>query len=441
MKFQTILLAFFGVMAVVGLVAFSKSPAKKSDSAIADAQGNVEIWGQFQSSTGLAKMLNDFNNQYKDNFTISYQYHDPKTFDREIVEALASGKGPDVLLLPDDLILRHSDKIDMIPYVSVPPGVFSANYIQAAEIYMRDGGLVALPFAIDPIVMYWNRDIFTNASITQPPQFWDEFPTLTPRLTKRNLKTTDITQSAIAFGEYENVDHAKDILAMLFLQVGNPLVKIIQGGKPVATVVDTSDGSRFIPDQDVMFALRFFMDFSNPVKNIFTWNRAKSDSQNEFINGNLAIHLDFASAYNLIAKKNPHLNFAVAQVPQPRGTKAEVTFARVHGLAVLKSSRNKKTAFIAVQRLLVDQNSAKDFASAYDLPPVRRDLLANKPSDAALAVFYDAAIRSRTWLDPKPEATDKAFKDMVESISSGREDVSTAVTQLHTELTSALAPY
>lgn len=441
MKFQTILLAFFGVMAVVGLIAFSKSDTKsKGDPVLAGAQGNVEIWGQFPDSAGLAKVLSEFNVQFEGNFTISYQYHDPKTFDRDIVEALASGRGPDVLLLPDDLILRHSDKIDMIPYVSVPPAVFSANYIQAAEIYMREGGLVALPFAIDPIVMYWNRDIFTNASVTLIPQYWDEFTALTPKLTKKNIKTADITQSAIAFGEYENIDHAKDILAMLFLQVGNPIVKI-QVGKPVATVVSTSDGSKFVPDQDVIFALRFFMDFSNPVKNIFTWNRAKSSSQNEFINGNLAILLDYSSAYNAIAKKNPHLNFAVAQVPQPRGTKAEVTFGRVHGLAVLKSSRNKQTAFIAVQRLLIDQNAAKDFAAAYDLPPVRRDLLAIKPTDAALSVFYDAAIRSRTWLDPKPEVTDKAFKDMVESISSGRLDVSKSVATLNAELSSALIPY
>jgi len=440
MKFQTILLAFFGVMAVVGLIAFSKTPTKKSDSAIAEAQGNVEIWGSFPDSGGLSKMINDFNDTYKGSFSISYQYHDPKTFDSDIVEALASGKGPDVLLLPDDLILRHSDKIDMIPYSSVPPGVFSANFIQAAEIYMRDGGLVALPFAIDPIVMYWNRDIFTNASITQPPQYWDEFLTMTPKLTKQNSKTSDITQSAIAFGEFVNVDHAKDILAMLFLQVGNPIVKFIKG-HPVAEVAVTNDSNKFVVDQDVVSALRFFMDFSNPVKSIYTWSRAKSNSQDEFINGNLAVLFDFASAYNNIAEKNPHLNFAVAQVPQPRGTKAEVTFARVHGLAVLKSSRNKKTAFIAVQRLLVDKNAAKDFASAYNLPPVRRDLLANKPNDAALAVFYDAAIRSRTWLDPKPETTDKAFKNMVESISSGRQDVDAAVSQLNSELIAALSVY
>lgn len=439
MKFQTILLAFFGVMAVVGLIAFSKSPSKKSETELAGAQGNVAIWGSFPDSKGLSAVVKNFNETYKGSFSISYEYHDPKTFDRDIVESLASGKGPDVLLLPDDLILRHSDKIDMISYLSVPPGVFSSNYIQAAEIYMRDDGLVALPFTIDPIVMYWNRDIFTNASITLPPQYWDEFTSMTPKLTKRNPKTADVVQSAVAFGEYVNVDHAKDIISMLFLQVGNPIVKFSKG-RPSSEIAENESGA-YVADQDVVSALRFYMDFSNPTKNIYTWNRAKSGSQNEFINGNLAIHFDFASAYNSIAKKNPHLNFAVAQVPQPRGTSAEITFARVHGLSVLKSSQNKKTAFIAVQKLLIDQYAAKDFAASYDLPPVRRDQLSIKPNDAALSVFYDAAIRSRTWLDPKPDTTDMIFKDMVESISSGRQDVPIALSTLNTEISAALTKY
>lgn len=439
MKFQTILLTFFGIMAVVGLLVFATSDPKKGDTSVPGAQGNVQIWGTFQDTAGLSETIKKFNDIYKKSFSISYQFHDPKNFDSDIVEALASGTGPDVLLLPDDLILRHFDKIELVPYTAVPPGLFSSSFIQASEIYMRDDGLVALPFAIDPMVMYWNRDIFTNASVTEVPKFWDEFLTLTPKFTKRDARTSELVQSAISFGEYANVTHAKDILAMLFLQVGNPIVKM--NGKTPKSTVAKSDANGFVADQDVVSALRFFMDFSNPLKNIFTWSRARSDSRNEFINGNLAVYFDYASAYSEIKAKNPHLNFAVAQVPEPRGTKAEVTFAKVHGLAVLKSSKNKSTAFVAMQKLLFDANPAKDFAAAYGIPPVRRDLLAVPPTDAAMAVFFEAAIRARTWLDPKPEISDKAFQTMVESVSSGRNDTATAVAKLNTELDAALSRY
>ena len=89
----------------------------------------------------------------------------------------------------------------------------------------------------------------------------------------------------------------------------------------------------------------------------------------------------------------------------------------------------------------MDPAFTKDFAAAFDLPPVRRDLLSVKPTDAALSVSYDAAIRARTWLDPDPAASNVAFQNMVESVSSGRKDVSNSVESFNTELTAGLAPY
>ncbi|MEK7118694.1 MAG: extracellular solute-binding protein [Patescibacteria group bacterium] len=438
MKFQNILLAFFGVVAVVAVAVFSVMPTNR-DASIAGAAGNVSIWGTFPLTKELGNVVDNFNAAYEGGFSVSYEYHDPATFDNEIVEALASGRGPDILLIPDDLVLRHSDKVEFISYQAVPSDVFRSSFVQAAEIYLRAEGLLALPFAIDPLVMYWNRDLFNNASITEPPRYWDELLTMAPRLTKRDPKTSEITQSAVPFGEYGNVIHAKDIIAMLFLQVGNPIVAI-ENGRPMSKIVATNE-SKTVPSQDVVSALRFFMDFSNPQKLNYTWSRARQNSLDEFINGNLAIDFDYASAYKRILEKNPHLNFDVAAMPLPRGTRAEITFTKVYGLSVLKSSRNKQTAQIAVQRLLADMIPERDFASAFGLPPVIRSYLSQRPTDAALATFYDAAIRGRTWLDPKPEISDKSFRRMIESVASGRNDVQTAIIGLHADISSALADY
>ncbi|OGZ06195.1 MAG: hypothetical protein A3C93_05745 [Candidatus Lloydbacteria bacterium RIFCSPHIGHO2_02_FULL_54_17] len=437
-SFHSILLTFFGFMAVVAIGVFSFAPSR-GDQKIIGASGNAVIWGTFDLTPAAQNVIVNFNAAYQKSFSVTYEYHDPENFDNDIVEALASGKGPDVLLLPDDLILRHIDKIELIPYTSFPPDVFQASFVQAAEIYMRDQGLVALPFVLDPMVMYWNRDMFNNASVIAPPRYWDELLLLAPKLTKRNPKTFEVTESAIAFGEYVNVEHAKDVLALLFLQVGNPIVAL-KNGKPRAMLMG-GDESKLTPSEDVLSSLRFFMDFSNPQKSNFTWNRSRANSLNEFIDGNLAMHLDYASAYTRIKEKNPHLNFSVTQVPLLRETSAEITFTKIHGLAVMKSSKNKSTAFVVVQRLLTDADPAKDFAAAFDLPPVTRKPLAARPTDAALAAFYDAAIRGRTWLDPRPSLSDEAFRNMVESVSSGRSNISDAVNGLHHALNAMLRPY
>ena len=187
---------------------------------------------------------------------------------------------------------------------------------------------------------------------------------------------------------------------MLFLQVGNPIVKI-DGGRPISAISKFSDNGSYVPEQNIISALRYFMDFSNPLKTIYTWNRARQMSREEFITGNLAVYFDYASSYDLIKAQNPHLNFGVARVPQPRDTSAD----------------------------------------AFNLPPVRRDLLKVTPTDAAMTVFYDGAIRARTWLDPKPEESDKSFRVMVESISSGLSDPTKAVSRLSTDISELLSHY
>lgn len=433
----------FGVVAVVAVIVFAKAPAKNanSDPGIVGAQGEVVIWGSFPDNPAFSKEVTAFNSQYAKSFSIKYEFHDPQTFDRDIVEALASRKGPDILLLPDDLILRHTDKIEVLPYATVMSQLqFQSTFIQASEIYMRDSGVVAIPFAIDPIVMYWNRDLFDNASVTQPPKNWSEFLALASRLTKRDPKSFEIKQGMISFGEYANVQNAKELLAMLFLQVGNPVVSIQPTtGKP-ASMITSRKTDKLAPDADVVSAFRYYMDFSNPLKNIYSWSRAMPNSRDAFIDGSLAVYFDYASAYNEIKAKNPHLNFQVAPVPQPAGTKTEVTFARMHGFAVLKSSTNKLTAFIAVQRLL-DPKYASEFTQAFNLPPVRRDLLAQPQTDAVNSVLYDSAIRGRTWLDPRPEESDKAFQEAVESVSSGRVDIEKSLYNLDDALKSLLVPY
>lgn len=441
MKFQYILLSIFGVIGVVAVIVFATAPAE-NDGGNANipncVKGDVVIWGTYPQY-GVDTALQKFNEAYRDCFTVLYQYHDPAKFDRDIVEAIASKRGPDILLLPDDLILRHYDKVELVPYQVFPPLAFRDMFAQAGEIFMMEKGIVAYPFAIDPIVMYWNRDIFGNASLTQTPKHWDELLTLAPTLTKRDQRTGDIVQSAVPFGEFANVERAKEMLATLFLQVGSPIVRIV-GDRPFAALAD-ENGNQIVPNQNVVFSFRFFMDFSNPRKNIYSWNRAKSSARNEFINGKLALYFDYASAYQAIAEKNPHLNFAVAAVPQPRDTKVEITYAKVHGLAVLKDARNKAAAPVVARYLLTDPVAQKEFSSQFNLPPIRRDLLANPPTDPALAVFYSSAIRARTWLDPEPGASADAFRSAVEAVSSGRESSDSGIGLLHRSLSTLLRDY
>ncbi|HSE35567.1 MAG TPA: extracellular solute-binding protein [Candidatus Paceibacterota bacterium] len=444
--FQYMLMAIFGLLLVIGVIVFAKSDPKSKDDdkpmALSGAQGEVVIWGTLPDNGYLAGFFAEFNTKYQDSFKVTYRSFDPKTFDRQIIEALASGRGPDVVLLPHDLIIRYVDKIIPIPYTpQFGEREFRNTFVQAADVYVLDGGMIAFPFSLDPLVMYWNRDLFANASLTSPPRFWEELPPMVPKLTKKD-KNQNIVQSAVPFGEYVNVETAKDTIAMFLLQIGNPLVK-----RSGAMWNMTLMGDGTLPPNiqgDSVAAMRYFMNFSNPLKDTYTWNRSFESARTEFLNGNLAMYFDVASTYKILQQSNPHLNFDVAQVPLPCRRDdlqcSEITMARMHGLSVLKTSRNINTSFIAIQ-LLLDQENAKKFADGFDLPPVRRDLLAIRPPGAADAVFYDSAIRARTWLDPRTEDSDRIFKDMVDNITSGKNSVDDAMSGANVLLQAVINGY
>lgn len=439
--FQTILITVFIALTVLGVIVLS-NPPEPDNSKLSGAKGMVTIWGTYARTGELGEFIENFNQKYKDSgFGIEYRSFDPRTFDRQIVEALASGKGPDILLLPDDLILRHADKIVPMPYSETfGQRQFRDSFVEASEYYLRSKGMLALPFAVDPMVMYWNRDIFSSASIPQPPKYWDELLALAPRLTKtdRNLQ---LTQSAVAFGEYENLKNAKSILAMLFLQSGSPII-YMNGDVPAVAFSTLVNQQR---NMAVESSLRYFMDFSDPRNMNYTWNRSKGNSEEEFLAGNLAIHFDYASNYKSLRQKNPNLNFDIALVPQRRdpdtgAARSEITVARLHGLTAMKSSKNLNTAFVVI-RLLLEPENASAFARIYSLPPVRRDLLAKTPNEPEMAVAYASAIRAKTWLDPRPEETEGDFAEMVDSVSSGRTQVGGAIATLDGRLRDLIRPY
>ena len=83
-------------------------------------------------------------------------------------------------------------------------------------------------------------------------------------------------------------------------------------------------------------SVKFFNDFSNPNKNVYSWNKALSGADTMFAKGALAMYFGYAGEWAGIKARNPHLNFDIAEVPQIKGDKTKTTFAKVYALAVMK---------------------------------------------------------------------------------------------------------
>ena len=68
---------------------------------------------------------------------------------------------------------------------------------------------------------------------------------------------------------------------------------------------------------------------------------------------------------------------------------------------------------------MLSNQVSKDFSQATGLASPRRDLLAEKTTDAYYGLINKAAVMSKAWLEPDSGEVRRIFKDMVESVSSG----------------------
>ena len=395
--------------------------------------GEVTIWGTYDDRV-INSILNDLSYDDPRFDKVKYVEKESRFFDNELVEALASGNGPDVFFLEQDNILRHKNKILPISYDIMSKREFKDTFIEEGELYLGEEGIIALPFVVDPMILYWNRDHYAQAGVSRPPQFWDEVLTLTLEgsLTTRG-ENGAILKSAFSIGEYQNITHAKELLSMLMLQAGVELV-VKEDNRPISSGLIRRLGDGQVPSENV---LRFYTDFANPAKSVYTWNRALPEAIDSFASGILSNYIGFASELTSIREKNANLNFDVALVPQVRSSNSSVTYGRMIGLAVAEASANP-TGAMQIAFALTGDNVLGKVSDETGLAPVSRALLSERPSDPFKAIFADAALQSNAWLDPNVTETDAIFKTMIESVVSGRDRVSGAVGTAHRELENLL---
>ena len=417
---QYIVIGVFILALIVGVFVFAVFGGSSSSGAGALS---ITVWGTVPEAY-ITKISDSINSGKPGTISIDYVKKSPDTFESDLTEALAEGGGPDAVIIPHNILLKNEKKLALIPWSLLSENVFKDTFIQGGEVFLTDQGAYALPFMVDPLVMYWNRDIFNNASISSVPKYWDEMSNIAPKLTQLS-ESKVVIKSALPFGEYQNVNNAKEIISAIAMQAGSPIVAL-SGGVPADLLLTSVAGSNVKPFES---SISFFTQFADPSSLMYSWNRSLPNSDKMFLAGNLAMYFGFASELSSLRAKNPNLNFDVARIPQVRNSNSKITYGNIYGLAIIGSSKNKQSAFQALS-LMIGSSPMKALLDNSGLPPVRRDLLATLPGTGSGDVFFDSALWSRGWLDPNYSATSKYIQDMVESITSGASKPTEAVMTL-----------
>lgn len=427
--FQIVLIIIFIALAIIGVLMFAGYiPSPKRSGRIEPV--TLVVWGTMPSQK-IVSSLDAFEAGEK--VTLRYVEKSEKDLEVDLLRSIANNTTPDLILFSHELLETLKDNLFVIKDSSeFSVRDFKNIYIEGSEIFIDGTDMRALPVMVDPLVMYWNRDTFNEERITEPPKTWSQVINFSNTVTKRDSEGK-ILSSSIALGEADNITHFKDILSLLFLQTGDPIIQRGTDGTP-SVLLATSRKGEDVGFSSAESALSFFTGFSDPVKRHYSWNTSLDISFDAFSVGDVALYLAPASEYEKIRTRNPLLNYDVAPVPQlEKGT--DTTFGKIYALGIIKNSSHINEAFRAAFYLAFsNKDNATLFEDVFFLPSARRDVLAGGSPDPVMSVFYDGAIITRVWVDPDPVATENIFRKMVRDVSTNISNIGDAISSARNSL-------
>ncbi len=427
--FQVILMAVFGLTALVGIFLFANF--KGFNSGVIPV-GTVTIWGTLPERP-LQDALANLKQTHGELAKVTYTEVPLDTFDVELSNAIAAGRGPDLIIISQEQLASEQDKIQLITNSATSERAFRDIYLPESELFLYGKGAYGIPFVIDPLVLYYNRIHLSSVGTPVAPATWEAVAGLSPALTRLD-GSGGVVRSGLAFGTYDNIENARAVLSLLFLQSGYTIASRTVDG--VEATLTRPVGNTFGTTPAVS-AANYYLQFANPAKTSYSWNRNIASARTAFLAGDLSLYFGFASEVAAIAAGNPNLDFDMAGVPRPATSDIRMTYGRVYAFAIPRASANASGAERTALAL-----SAKDvlptIAHSLHMAPAQRLLLIPTEGDLFEPVYYPEALIARGWLSPAPQKTDVLFATMVNSVTSGRQGVPDAINTLDQAISAAL---
>lgn len=315
----------------------------------------LSYWGLWEDEKVMQSIISDFQRQ-NPNITINYTRQDIKQYREKLSTRIANGTGPDIFRFHNSWLPVFEDTLLPLPNSVITKEDFEKNYYKTAgRDLVKDGAIYGIPLGIDTLALYINVDLF-DAAGASPPTNWDDFQRLSRQLTVKD-EENNIKTAGAAMGTFDNINHAPDIISMLFFQNGADIYNL------AGTPEKASD------------ALSFYTSFATGDANV--WDNNLPSSIALFAQGNLAMYFGYSWDFFTIRAISPQLNFLVTPVPSLPGQ--DITTASYWVEGVSSKSKNQEAAFAFMKYLATREAQQRLFAEAsktrlYGQPYSRQDL-------------------------------------------------------------------
>lgn len=404
----------------------------------------LEVWGVFDDSDAFAK-INDLygkNNPRVSKVVYKKISNNPQEFEKELIDAFASGNGPDIFFFSNSWLKKHGNKIAPMPKGDVYLTKHKNEFVDVVhQDFFRGNEVSALPLYCDTLALYYNKHTLNQAGITSPPRTWEEVKNQTKSLTRID-EFGNINQSAIALGRSKApgaINRSSDILVLMMLQNG-ALLNNLEG-------IDFSKSTANI--EPGLSALEFYSQFSQANSDVYTWNNKMHYSDDAFADGEVAMVIGYPYKYDQLKKTAPKLNFEVASMPQ-LNLDNKINFANYWGLSVAKNKQIpaeakytneerimeawKYIAYFTTKPTNLEDDPMRTYLDSTNKVAARKDLLEEQKNEPFRGVFAEQALTAKSWVVPDEAAADEILTDAINEVASGEATARDALGRATTRL-------
>lgn len=440
MSKKIIALALIGVF-ILGSGFGCKTVDKKTQEAMQPI--TLTYWRVFDGPDAFQEIIGKYNAIHS-NITINYRKLRYEEYETELLNALAEDRGPDILSIHNTWLRKYQNKLVPMPAsitmaYPVEKGSIQKEIVPElrtiksptlrelkdkfvdvvySDVVLDDNQVYGLPLSVDTLALYYNRDLLNNAGITDAPRYWNkEFQQNVKKLTKQD-PVTGIIQSGIALGGSNNIERYSDILAVLMLQNG----AIMMDGKQVLfnTIPAATKDKKYNPGLE---ALRFYIDFSNPGKEVYSWNETLPNSLELFANGKLALMFGYSYHMSAIKAQSPKLNFSVSPLPQIEGSQYEVNFANYWVETVSKKSKYPNEAWDFIL-FATKEEQVQSYLTKTQRPTALRSLVKTQSEDNEIGIFASQLLTAKSWYRGKDvTSAETAIGEMINNARQNTERI------------------
>ena len=387
--------------------------------------GELLIWGIDDSSVINSTIVASYQAFYPE-VSVSYRSFSPNTYETALINALASGRGPDIFMVHSSWLPEHKDKMAFLEETQYPLASLRNDFPDVvAKDFNQNGRTYALPLYVDTLALFYNRDIFNNQGIVNAPSSWQEIDQLIPRIVEKT-EAGRIVGAAIALGASSiNIPNAPDLLSLFMLQDGVQM-----------TSLDHSEATFAFRGGEE--SLRRYLSYANPINKNYSWNEEMRRVEDVFAAEDLAMLIDFASKENFLKQKNPFINLGIASLPQHADVEKAVNYASYWGLTVANTSPNQGLAWGFIGSTALNQDAMRNYASLTNRSPALLSLVAEISANPNREFLARQILTATSWYIIDKDFVDQSFSNMIRSVLSAQADPRTAIVKSEEEISQLL---